>query len=202
MSVAISQARMWVQSIELDELGNTVRIGKYTPNAPLKGGKLALGHAIVSGTGATALSGGFIYVCAGSGGSGAPPISYDDDRLGGTLASHASAHEYIGNANRKVLLATNTGSAVTTNDWEEDEVTIDGKTYHYLLSGYVLYEPGDGNSVASPGVPFNRYGLANAIATPATVTGVSGVLLNEVIDTQTLMKTDANTLRINVELRI
>lgn len=199
---SLSSAKMWVQSIEIDKDGNTVAVGSWSPNLPLKGGKYALGQYIVAGTGATAAHDGFIYVCVGSGASAAPPITVNDDRLGGTLASHASAHEYIANGTRKVLLSTNTGSAVTALDWVESATTINSIDYHYLLEGYVTYEAADANGTTSPGVPFNRFGLNNTIDCPATVTGLSGLMLNEVADSDPKNKTDNNVIRVNINLRI
>ena len=195
-------ARAWMRTIVIDEDGNT-QVNPWVGNATVKIGKLTIGNLLIGQAGSA--TGGFLYVMVGSANLAASSINLDDDRLQGTLAAHTTAHEYIGNANRKTLYsaaATATGVALSSSDWVASTTTIDCVTYHYLLQGYTEFDATDLNGTAPPGVPYVRYGLNTNIATPASVTGLNGFMLNELHDTVVNYKTTSNTIRVEINLRV
>jgi hypothetical protein len=177
--------------------GRLVQEGDWVGNTLLTLGRARLGE-MITGLATGSASAGFVNVCAGP--SGLPSVTVGDDRLGGTLASHASAYEWIANGNRKPLLSAATDAPIVAADWVDDTVTVGSNTYYKSLTAYVEYDESDANATV-PGTAMRRYGLNNVLLCPATASGLSGLMFNEVEDTVTLLNKTTNVIRVNVILR-
>lgn len=188
---------LFVQSVSRDAEGNIIKRNPVVHNALLSAGKRLVGLLITS-----LASGGFTYLCVGA--SSTPAIDQtSDDRLGGTSSDPSTAHEYIGNAARKPLLSVlSPGNPISSSDWVADVTTISGVTYHQKLEAYVTFDLSDGNNGSGAGNPMRRIGLNTSPALPASVTGKSGIMLNELIDTSDQFKNAATTVTYYLSLRI
>lgn len=145
-------------------------------------------------------SGGFLWVAAGS--TSTAIDTELDDRLGGYDGSSPAAFEYINNGTRKLLQSTLYGGNLTTADWVAEDYTDGlGNVYRLKCQAQVTYGPGDANGTAG-GVPLQRYGLCVHSACPGTVTGYSGVMLNEMIDSVAQTLTTTNQIIVKFILRI
>lgn len=164
-------------------------------NSLLLLGKKYVGQLITS-----MASGGFTYFCVGASSVAINQVNHD--RLG---PNDGTAHEYIGNASRKPLLSVlNPGNPISSSDWVADTYTdpITGVVYHAKLDAYVVYDTTDGNNGDTPGNPFNKIGLNTSPALPATVSGYSGLMLNNLIDSSTQYKRTTTIIQYNLTLRV
>lgn len=145
-------------------------------------------------------SGGFLWVAAGS-----TTVAVDsslDDRLGGYSGSATPAFEYIANVTRKKLQSTLYGGDLTDADWVAENYTDGlGNVYRYKCAAQVTYGPSDANGTVD-GVPLQRYGLCLHSPCPDTVTGYSGIMLNEMIDATAQTLTTSNQVIVKFILRI
>ena len=127
-------------------------------------------------------------IVAGMVGASSTAATVDDDRL---------IYEHIGNATRKIL--TNTSDAALTASDIEDVVYVDpvtSVTFYKKLTVKYSYGTSDGNN----GQPFREYGLNSSITLPGTPTGLSGIMLNRLVDSVTQTKTASNTINIFVSV--
>lgn len=123
-------------------------------------------------------------IIAGMVGASSTAATVDDDRL---------IHEHLGNATRKPL-TNNLDVGLTAADIE-DVVYVDpisGVTFYKKLTVKYSYGTSDGNN----GQPFREYGLNSSITLPGTPTGLSGIMLNRLVDAATQTKLSTNTINI------
>lgn len=135
----------------------------------------------------TASPSGFTFL--GFGASANTPTATDTS-LGGP-----SGHEYIGN-----------GARYTITNWvlSAETLVYSGLTFTEKLSGSVTINGLTDNNATDIGSPMQTYGLFNTWVLPATVTGTSGIMFNELVDsTQFLLKNgvNANSIAVTIVLR-
>lgn len=136
---------------------------------------------------ATTSPSGFTFL--GYGASANTPAA-TDTTLGGP-----TGHEYIGNEVR-----------YTISNWvlSAETLVYSGLTFTEKLVGSVTINGLTDNNANSVGAPIQTYGLFNTWVLPATVTGTSGIMFNELVDsTQFLLKNgaDANSIAVTIVLR-
>jgi hypothetical protein len=183
----------------LDEQGNPkfylAQENPETHNTLIFPGRKQLGLLLTG-----VASGGFSWVMAGSTTVAADTVN--DDRLGGYAASSPPAFEYVANGVRKQLQSTLFGGPITAADWVATNFTDGlGNVYRLQCQGTVTYGPSDANGTGA-GVPLQRYGFNTASPTPATITGISGITFNEIIDTSPQNLTNVNTVQVKFIIRI
>lgn len=188
-----------LQVYELDLENNIISEHEPVHNTLVKDGRDQIGKWLTYVT--TDAASGFIFL--GVGASSTPSIDpASDDRLGGTAAAPSTAHEYIQNATRKQMVSdSTTGVWLSSSDWVQDDTTIDGVRYIRKCIMECLFDESDGNN-GVPSNPFRRYALFNTPTLPGTVTGKSGLMLNEIIDTADTNKHSGNRVRVVITLRV
>lgn len=205
------KTKVWFQTSryepELDENGNIIKdengetkfyLAQENPwnhNTLIYPGRRQAGYLLTG-----LASGGFLWVAAGS--STVAVDTVNDDRLGGYSGSATPAFEYIANGVRKKLQSTAYGGDLTTADWTAENYTDGlGNVYRLKCAAQVTYGPSDSNGTVA-GVPLQRYGFCLASPTPATVSGISGVMLNEMIDSVAQTLTTTNQVIVKFIIRI
>ncbi len=135
---------------------------------------------------------------------GSSTVSVDtlnDDRLGGYSGSATPAFEYNAGTSRPRLQSTLYGGNLTTSDWVQNTNITGGNTYQYQCQAQVTFGPSDPNGTLG-GVPLQRYAWMTSPALPATVTGKSGIIFDELIDASPQTLTTSNQIVVKFILRI
>ena len=189
--------RCFLETILSDVDGNIIQRNPVVANQFIDPGRQQIADAMMGFT--TSMPSGFIWVMAGSGTNSIDAIY--DDRLGGNTngssSNNGKQYEYNGNSQRKNLQSVLYGGDITSADWQQVNFTYSGVLYTRKLQGYVIYGVGEPNVG-----PFQRYGLNTNNNTPTTVTGISGITLNEMIDSVPQNKTTSNVLTVNITIYV
>lgn len=141
------------------------------------------------------------------GASGTPVVamgvgaSSDSSTLPTAVTPTRLSYEYLGNASRRVL--TNTDSETLLgladrNDIASEDITISGYQFFRKIIVQSVYGPSDGNNTQV----FREYGLFTTTTNPATPSSTSGIMFNRFVDPDPITKSGANTVVVQVTIRL